>query len=156
MKPIVTAAVVMAAILAACGQAPAQGDAAQGAPRGPGRGAMLGMLDANKDGVVTKAEFDSSRVARFAALDTSKDGVLTGAEMTAGRPNGGRGGPMGDRMMMQVDANGDGKISKEEFAAGAALQWVRMDVNKDGKVDPTELAGLRGMRRGGGQGNNGG
>jgi hypothetical protein len=149
MKPIVTAAALVA-ILAVCGQAAAQG--------GPGRGGMGAMLDTNKDGVVTKAEFDAGRVTRFTAMDANKDGVLTAAEMTAGRPArpAGAPAPQGDQMMLRADANKDGKISKDEFAATGARQWAQMDANKDGKIDQKELASMRGMRGGPGQGNNGG
>ena len=47
--------------------------------------AQSARLDANRDGVITRAEFGGSRLA-FAALDRNGDGVLTGAE----RPEGSR------------------------------------------------------------------
>ena len=45
--------------------------------------------------------------------------------------------------MPKLDANGDGKVTKEEFAAGAAarakFRFERMDENKDGKVTAEEF-----------------
>lgn len=51
----------------------------RGAHGGPG------MMDANKDGTVTKAEFQSRALAMFDRLDTNKDGQVTQQEREAGR-----------------------------------------------------------------------
>ena len=48
--------------------------------RGPGRGA-----DANSDGTVTRAEFESAFLARFDAADADSDGTVTAAERKAHR-----------------------------------------------------------------------
>ncbi|MBX3594194.1 hypothetical protein [Sphingomonas sp.] len=53
-----------------------------GGPGGRGPG-MLMMADTNKDGVVTRAEFDAMSAAHFAQLDTNKDGKIDAAEMKA-------------------------------------------------------------------------
>lgn len=44
---------------------------------------MHGMMDANKDGTVTKAEFQSRAFAMFDRLDTNKDGQVTKEERDA-------------------------------------------------------------------------
>src|SRR5262249_9045047 len=85
--------IAASALALSCGMA-----AAQAPGGGGGRGGMLMAADANKDGVITKAEFDTMRSNRFAALDTNKDGFLVQAEMAAGRPGGpppGAGAPPG-------------------------------------------------------------
>ena len=124
-------------------------------------GGMMGRMwtnaDSNKDGVISKAEFDASRVQRFALMDGNKDGFVTEAEMRASAPNGGQPPPgagkgqrQGGGMGARLDANGDGKISKAEFVDGGAMQFGRLDGNKDGKIDTTELANMRGPGGGGG------
>ncbi|MDO7835672.1 EF-hand domain-containing protein [Sphingobium sp. HBC34] len=58
---------------------------------GPGRGGMMGhggfggMGEANKDGVITKAEFTAGATAMFDRADTDKDGFVTADEMKAAR-----------------------------------------------------------------------
>lgn len=51
---------------------------------GPGGGMMM-RADADKDGVITKAEFQAPMVAMFDKLDTDKNGVVTKAERDAAR-----------------------------------------------------------------------
>ncbi|MEG3180704.1 EF-hand domain-containing protein [Sphingomonas sp. LT1P40] len=58
------------------------------AGRGPGGGGMM-MADADKDGVITRAEFDAQSAQRFAKLDANADGRLTAEELRAGRPQRG-------------------------------------------------------------------
>jgi hypothetical protein len=62
-------------------------------PDGPGmHGAMMGgpgmvlrMADANKDGVVTKAEYDAAVKAHFDRVDTNHDGKISKEERKAAR-----------------------------------------------------------------------
>lgn len=51
---------------------------------GPGMGGMM-MADANKDGVITRAEYDAMSAQRFTSLDTNKDGRIDATEMKAQR-----------------------------------------------------------------------
>ena len=60
---------------------------------------MFARLDANKDGAITKAEFDASAKARFQAADANKDGMLSGDELKRGREHGK--GMRGHRMHRQ-------------------------------------------------------
>lgn len=53
---------------------------------GPGgMGGMGAKVDANNDGVITKAEFQAPALARFDRLDADKNGVVTKAERDAAR-----------------------------------------------------------------------
>jgi hypothetical protein len=111
--------------------------------------------DANKDGVITKAEFDTQRTTRFAELDKNKDGFLSEEERAAGRaggpPPGAQAGgpPPGGGGGGNMDTNSDGKISKAEYIANNGL-FARVDTNKDGKIDAAERAAM--PARGGGRG----
>ena len=81
----------------------AAGAYAQTMPPAPPPGGGMMRLDANHDGVITRAEMTAEAEARFAAMDTDKDGKVTPEERAAARNamraqrngNGGNGGMRG-------------------------------------------------------------
>jgi hypothetical protein len=77
----------------------------------------------------------------FGRLDANQDDVLTGDELAvlSSGPAGARGGGRLRRMIGQSDASNDGRISREELAAGAARMFSRMDANGDGVLSDDEL-----------------
>ena len=60
-----------------------RGGKAKGMRGGRGGGAGMMMADTNKDGAISKAEFDAMSAQRFAKLDTNSDGKIDAAEMKA-------------------------------------------------------------------------
>lgn len=60
-------------------------------------------------------------------------------------------GPRGGGMMMRADANGDGRISRDEYTAQVTARFARRDTNKDGFLSGDELAGPRGGEGDGGR-----
>ena len=158
MRKLMLAAIGLAALVSACGMAQAEGDQAPNAPTdGHGRGGFLMRADANNDGVVTRQEFDASRVAEFSRLDTSRDGQLSRDEMRAGRHWGGRGGPDGGghggpgghRLdPTRFDTNHDGAISRQEFNARPDGMFDRLDANHDGVISaPEQQAAQQAMQQ---------
>jgi Ca2+-binding EF-hand superfamily protein len=124
-----------------------------GAPAGPA--SNLGMfavdpmgrfkaLDKNGDGKVSREEF-TGRPAMFERVDANKDGYLEAAEVkalvasapkqAAAAPGPGQPGAR----IMAMDRNGDGKVSREEFA-GAPAFFDRLDSNGDGFLVKDEAA----------------
>lgn len=149
MRKVLIAAASFAALAGAAGIAMAQQEGPQNRPFG------VFQADSNNDGVVTRAEFDASRAARFQALDTNRDGQLTREEMRAGRgERGGRGhhGRGGHRGMHggfeRADANNDGNITREEFLSRPTQMFARLDANHDGVISANERPqrGERGER----------
>jgi len=63
--------------------------------RGERQGMMFDMLDANDDGVITRAEIDRMTAKHFKRLDANHDGVLTGDELPKPPMMGGRRGHHG-------------------------------------------------------------
>ncbi len=106
-----------------------------------GRDGMIEKLDTDKDGAVSKAEFEAKRAADFTAADTNKDGSVSQAELSAfhEKKAAERKAEREKRMYERLDANKDGKVTKDEFDAGE--RFDRMDKNDDGKVSGDEMKG---------------
>lgn len=116
--------------------------------RGGGRHDRLGQADANNDGAISREEFLAQASAHFDRMDANNDGVVSAEE----RPQrGGRGGPgghgerdgHGGMRHGGGDSNGDGLISRAEFAAMGAAHFGRLDVNNDGSVTQEEARQAR-------------
>lgn len=147
----------------------------QGAPRGAfgfaAPNSVEGILsrDQNGDGKVTKDEWLAPLERIFDRADANGDGALDKEEMDRiaerfqprdvgdgrGRPGfggfGGRGANFAARLM-QLDANGDGKVTKDEVPEGMQRMFERLDANGDGAIDKAEAeqaAQAFGARRGG-------
>ncbi len=60
-----------------------RGGKAKGMRGGRGGGAGMMMADTNKDGAISKAEYDAQSAQRFAKLDTNSDGKIDATEMKA-------------------------------------------------------------------------
>ena len=109
------------------------------------RGGGMAMLDANKDGVIDRAE--AAKFPKFAQhfdqLDKNRDGRIDASE----RPQfkGHRGGGMA-----MLDANKDGVIDRAEAAKFPkfAQRFDQLDKNRDGRIDASERPQRAG--RGGG------
>lgn len=146
------AAAAVAALLSACagtGVAPVTGPAAPAG--GHGQTAFMGSYDANRDGVVTRAEYDAIRLQRFRDADTNKDGVLSEAEYVAefeGRlkrqyfDQGRQPDAAYDNAIKQakvryaiVNRARDGRFTRAEDEAIADETFKAADTNGDGRVD---------------------
>lgn len=86
------------------------------------------------------------------AGSTGGPGGPGGGGPGGGGPGGaGPGGGGGSRNLMQFDANGDGKISRDEVPETMQPLFDRMDQNGDGQIDAQEMSAAR-SRMGGGPG----
>ena len=104
----------------------------------PRRTSGLMRYDANKDGVVDRAEWDAGQEARFRDLDTDKDGKLSKQEMFAGNRSDDRALERQDRLFRLIDRDRDGFVSKAEFMAQAEKNFARCDLDKDGRISTAE------------------
>lgn len=106
---------------------------------------MFTELDANSDGVVTKAEIEAHRQARFTAADTDGDGALSVDEVIAAAQKR-MAERTGERMrerFAKMDADKDGRLTLEE-TAGRMSKWLgRVDENADGAIDRAEMMAFK-------------
>ncbi len=99
----------------------------------------LHYADANKDGVVSRAEFTQRRASEFARFDRNQDGVIAvddAPRFAARRPIGWS----MDSTIAAFDRDGDGKVSASEFNTGPTPVFDRVDTNRDDHLTRTEIA----------------
>ena len=61
------------------------------------------------------------------------------AEKPAGKSGPKEPGGMPGHMLKMMDANNDGKVSKEEWQAHHEQRFTEIDADKDGSITPTEM-----------------
>lgn len=167
-KPITTrhaislAALVAVALLSACAADVAPPPPVATAPNQPirpagghGLEAFIGSYDADRDGVVTRPEFDAIRLQRFRSADRNGDGVLTEDEYVAEYETRLKQQYLDDGRQLDKDyENGikqahvrfaivnrsrDGKYTLAEDRAVADKTFKDLDTNGDGQVSRADL-----------------
>jgi Ca2+-binding EF-hand superfamily protein len=105
-------------------------------------------LDKNKDKKISRDEWPSQFAQAFDRLDTNHDGFIDEEEFNAMRNRfGGGGGGMGggprtgESLTKLLDANADGKISRDEFAKILSLFDI-LDKDHSGELSQEELNGF--------------
>lgn len=149
-----TLALVSCAVLAAPGDSPAPTSpqppaSQQSTPTERGGRAPSGLMryDANKDGVVDRAEWKAGQEARFRRLDANGDDKLTKEELFARTPGANSVLPTDRQAQRQstyfqlLDANKDGVVTLAEFVAQTDRNFARCDTNNDGRIDTAECRG---------------
>jgi Ca2+-binding EF-hand superfamily protein len=119
----------------------------QGPPPGGGGGMRQRLqfadLDKNKDKKLSHDEWPSFMPQQaFDAADTNHDGFVDEAEWNAMRQRfGGGGRGFGESLAKFMDANKDGKVSRDEFAKLLTL-FDLLDANHDGELTQEEMNGF--------------
>jgi Ca2+-binding EF-hand superfamily protein len=118
-------------------------DNARGHRRSGGH-SLCASSDLNKDGKVTRAELDRTVAAKFAtaaqggsSLSPQQFFALTYSRYANGGAHG----------FARLDANKDGKVTKDEFTVVADKIFARLDTNNDGTITKAEAAAHRGHGR---------
>ena len=115
---------------------------------GRGRHAnRMARMDTNEDGVISRDEVTGRALEHFDRMDSNSDGEIDAAEREqmrsrhrerraerrANRPN--------------PDANGDGRITRDEIGSRALAHFDRADANGDGTVTREERHAARAAHR---------
>ena len=122
----------------------------RGGHRGGRPGGGFEGADANNDGNITRDEFLARPIQMFERLDANHDGVISASERPQRpergerRTDDGPGHERGDRP--NPDADGNGAISRAEFTAMGAGMFDHLDANNDGRVTREEAQAQRGHR----------
>ncbi|MEX2310802.1 MAG: EF-hand domain-containing protein [Pirellulales bacterium] len=106
----------------------------------PPSNAMFSLIDADGDGVINKVELRKA-IKALKSLDTDNDGNITLAEVAAADGQARPGGNAEvDRMMKELDKNGDGKLTEDEVPPHMLPMLAGADRNQDRAIDRDELA----------------
>jgi Ca2+-binding EF-hand superfamily protein len=102
------------------------------------------LMDANRDGQISREEHTAGAQRMFAEIDTNNDGLITATEMESKfyADKGQRGaGEMSARdKIKEIDLNADGRLTRTEHAQGSESMFGKMDANRDGSLSRDELA----------------
>jgi len=108
--------------------------------------AFAGM-DANKDGTISKKEFEAFHNKHFKELDSNKDGKLTEDELQSAHPQmheHGHGDALISKRFETSDLDHDGGLTREEAKNMPMLSqhFDEYDADKNGKVTQEELKAM--------------
>ncbi|MBR9864477.1 MAG: calcium sensor EFh [Rhodobacteraceae bacterium] len=103
-----------------------------------------------------RGEKRADRGQMFDKMDTDNNGSLSKEEFEAAQKHhgkrDGRKAHRGDRMMAKMDANKDGKITRDELGTDMADRMIKhLDTDGDGKISKAEAEAKRGKKHGRGE-----
>ena len=93
-------------------------------------GHKMEMIDANKDGMISKAEHKAAMDKKFMEADTNSDGMLSTTEKSA-------------KMLDMKGAAADGSVTQAEFSTAADGKFTMADANKDGSLSKDEMMAMK-------------
>jgi Ca2+-binding EF-hand superfamily protein len=88
--------------------------------------------DTNKDGYISKDEFESHVKARFHEYDKNKDGKIDADELGAKK------NPEAVKEFRFMDKNNDGFVNADEFYTTALQRRDQIDFSRDQKISREE------------------
>ncbi len=121
-------------------------------PPPPMGGPVFDLIDANKDGKLTKEEVRAAHDRKFTEIDANKDGFLVKEEMKAHHEaqKNEKMGMMQEKRVEFLDTDKNGMISQNEWNAAGEMakakffqhrddKFKEIDTNKDGQLSKAEL-----------------
>ena len=110
------------------------------------------MMDANGDGKISRAEHAAAAKQMFTECDANHDGIVTAAEMDASMAARGEKLGRDDKTSAEkirvIDQNGDGQLTAAEHEAGTEKMFTKLDKDGDGYLSKQEFAeGMKMMKK---------
>ena len=96
---------------------------------------LLRLMDTDKNGSVSRAEFDNFMNKEFDSLDVNHDGQLDANELARLHWN-----YLSTELLPLMDKDHSGKVSRQEFMSFMNQEFDRLDIRHDGRLDVEELA----------------
>jgi Ca2+-binding EF-hand superfamily protein len=100
-------------------------------------------MDANRDGRISAAEHAAGARKMFRAMDANRDGKVTAGEMDAAytKVTGKKADDLsGAEKIKLVDRDGDGVLTASEHDAAVKEMFRKMDADRDGYLSKDEWA----------------
>jgi len=102
------------------------------------------FLDANRDGVLSKYEYDSDVV--FESADRNHDQLLSAEELSAALGPQSPDAPTAPERMIAFDLDRDGQLDDAELRRAMEMRFSWLDRNKDGGLNFEEMKAGFGVR----------
>ena len=106
--------------------------------------ARFDFLDVNRDGVLSKYEYDSD--VAFETMDIDDDARLSAAELQEILGAIEQGVPSADDRIVVADLDGDGALDDAELRRALEMKFSWLDRNSDGNLDLDEMKAGFGVR----------
>jgi Ca2+-binding EF-hand superfamily protein len=111
--------------------------------RQPDPSRIFDSADTNGDGVITREEFRAARERLFARLDRNGDGFIDKDDMSGRLARRQKAQERLAALITQLDADGDGRVSKSEFVEGPTPLFDRADTDHNGELSQDEVAAMK-------------
>ena len=102
------------------------------------------FLDVNRDGVLSKYEYDSD--VAFETMDVDDDARLSAAELQEILGAIEQGSPTAADRIVVADLDGDGALDDAELRRALEMKFSWLDRNSDGNLDLAEMKAGFGVR----------
>lgn len=115
---------------------------------GRGRhGDRMALMDSNEDGVISRDEVTGRALERFDRMDSNSDGEIDAAEREQMRGRHRERHAERGANRPTPDANGDGRVTREEIGSHALERFNQADTNSDSVVSREERQAARAAHR---------
>jgi Ca2+-binding EF-hand superfamily protein len=106
---------------------------------------LLLLMDTDKNGKISRQEYMKFMQAEFDRMDKDKSGELDAKELAQSKleSNAIPGGDYVKQLLLLMDADKSGKISRQEYMAFMQTEFNRLDEDKNGELDAKELTESR-------------